>query len=432
MQFAFRHKLLLDHTLGFIGVLIIKCIKKIFSVTISRGHSTIRQPNTIVIAKILGLGSIVYSGALCGLLKVRFPSSKIIYITSKSNKDFVERFTTIDKALFLDDNTIFSLIKSGLRLFASLWYYRPELYFDLEVYSSFSAILATLSFARNRYGFFRKSAYFKRDLYTHMFFFNTLGHISKIYRQMSLCVGANGEMELKGLLKLTDEDKNECVKVIKALGLEGERIILININASSFCYERRWPIDSWVEYLTKCTNYFPDYSYILVGSAIEQPYVSATYQKLPHKTKQYVYNVAGSFSLGVFLSLVDRCTLMVTNDSGPLHIAVSLGIPTVSLWGPGAPDHYLPKEGMNEVIYGRPYCSPCLYHADIPPCEGNNVCMKMISVSSVLAATERILGKIIEEHHSRETNIQVIEGKLTSFIPVIFHYQKSTTVMSTL
>ena len=66
-------------------------------------------------------------------------------------------------------------------------------------------------------------------------------------------------------------------------------------------------------------------------------------------------------------------------DSGLLHIARLVGVETVSFWGPTDPATLLlPKlDGVTEEVnYSRIACSPCVHLTEIPPCRGNNICMR--------------------------------------------------------
>lgn len=389
-KLSFKQKLFIDHTIGFVAVITVKCIARCLSVLLRRSHEVPENPRTIVVAKILGLGSIVHSSVLCRALKTRFPGTEIVYLTSSANKGLCQRLTGVDRVICVDDGSIRSLIVTSLKSIIDLWKCLPELYFDLEVYSSFSAVLATLSLARNRYGFYRKSVHFKKGLHSHLIFFNARRHISEIYSQMARCVQATVTVDSEPLFRVTDQDRSQCAQTLEAMGIDNSKLILVNPNASHLSKERKWPTENWAKLIASVAESFPGYSYLLVGSQDEKPDVCKLGAMLPESLQ--IHNTAGNFSLDAFFALVERCELMITNDSGPLHLAVGLNKSTVSLWGPGAPEHYTPRGGgSHEVVYGKTYCSPCLYHADLPPCEGNNVCMEKISVDEVLAATKRML-----------------------------------------
>jgi len=391
---SYKKKIFIDRTFGFIAAFIMRFLTRCAGIILRRDHTLPKNPKVIAVAKIVGLGSIIYTGILCRSIKKRFPSCRLIYITSIGSFELVKRMDYIDEILLINDKNMISMIRSTSLLILKLWRYRPALYFDMEVYSSWAAIIATLSLALNRYGFYRKNADFKKGMHSHMIFFNTKRHISEIYGQMALCIGSKPDLNLTGILKIFPEDRDLCSNLLKELGIKDSSIILVNGNASDLLIERRWPAEKWIDYLNKAVQRINGYILLLIGAPSEFEYVSRIYKGLLLETRKKVFNVAGKFSIGEFLALIEKSSLLITNDSGPLHLASSLDKPTISIWGPGAPEHYAPISGINKIIYDPVYCSPCLYHADFPPCEGDNICIKNISVQVVIEATEEILSYI--------------------------------------
>ena len=110
-----------------------------------------------------------------------------------------------------------------------------------------------------------------------------------------------------------------------------------------------------------------------------------------------MYNLAGKLTLGGLFALLDEAGCLITNDTGPMHIAWALGTPTVSLFGPVDPNHYGWQGSRVAILYKRIYCSPCVHEVDEPPCGGYNVCMLRIGVDEVVAAVDRILAGEHEE-----------------------------------
>ena len=419
---SYKNKIFIDRTVGFITAVVMRFLTRLVGTILRRDHSLPENPKVIAVAKIVGLGSIVYTGILCRALKGKFPKARLIYITSYSSRELVKRMNYIDEIFLIDDRNVISMIRSTIFLIIRLWQYRPALYFDMEVYSSWSAILATFSLALNRYGFYRKNAEFKKGMHTHMIFFNTKRHISEVYSQMALCVGGTPDPNLISILNVPSEDKALCFQTLEEIGINNNSIILVNVNASDLLIERRWLAEKWLDYLEQITQQFPDYTFLLIGSPNEHEYVAAISNNLSQSARNKVFNVAGRFTFGAFLALIERCVLMVTIDSGPLHLTVALNRPTISIWGPGAPEHYAPITGLNKVIYEPVYCSPCLYHADLPPCGGNNVCVKDISALTILKATKEIITDI--ELHRPEPSQSKKETtfiKPKEFMPVITH-----------
>ena len=80
---------------------------------------------------------------------------------------------------------------------------------------------------------------------------------------------------------------------------------------------------------------------------------------------------------------------MISNDTGPMHIAFCTKTPIICLFGPCSPDQY----GMSEfahIIYKNAYCSPCVHDFEIPLCKGDNVCMKLISTKEVFSLFQKL------------------------------------------
>jgi ADP-heptose:LPS heptosyltransferase len=388
---TYRQKILLDRTVGFLSAIFLAALARLVGKVLKRNHGIAYNPKSIVVAKLVGLGSIVYAGLLCRHLKKQYPETKLYFLTTKSCAALAERLYGVDEVLVVDDRGLFPMVSTNLRLLFRFWSIRPELYFDLEVYSSYASILANLSLARNRYGFYRKSAQFKKGLLTHCVFFNTHRRITEIYFELGRAAGIDSEMEQTPPIRVFTEDFKHLDKYLKKQGWEGKTLWVINPNASELSLERRWPNENWASYLKEASHLDPRAIFLLTGTRKEREYVQSIHSLLPEGIKNRVFNISGDLELGPLLALLKTARLIVTVDSGILHMAAALGRPTISLWGPGSPSHYAPVDKRHIVLYRPPYCSPCLYHADIPPCGGDNRCLKNISFEDVVSATKQIM-----------------------------------------
>ena len=102
-------------------------------------------------------------------------------------------------------------------------------------------------------------------------------------------------------------------------------------------------------------------------------------------------NLAGKTSLLETAAVLSRATALVSGDSGLLHIAVGLGIPTVSLFGPGIAAKWAPRGAQHIVLDRRLACSPCTRFGSTPRCTRGAECLAAIGVDEVAAAVFRIL-----------------------------------------
>ena len=96
----------------------------------------------------------------------------------------------------------------------------------------------------------------------------------------------------------------------------------------------------------------------------------------------------GDLSIKTVGALLERCRLFVGSDSGPMHVAAALGVPTVAIFGPGSPARTAPRALPGRlVVIGRDYpCSPCRqdFFRECPPApSGKPFCLEEIDVEEV-------------------------------------------------
>ena len=105
-------------------------------------------------------------------------------------------------------------------------------------------------------------------------------------------------------------------------------------------------------------------------------------------------NLAGLTSLSETAAVIQKSAMLLSGDSGVLHIAVGLGVPTVSLFGPGRAKKWAPRGDHHIVINKELPCSPCTTFGNTPPCPNNNRCMQDISVDEVVNAVTMLLTSV--------------------------------------
>ncbi len=104
-----------------------------------------------------------------------------------------------------------------------------------------------------------------------------------------------------------------------------------------------------------------------------------------------VVNLAGRLTVPMTMALLLDLDLLVTNDTGPLHLAIALGTKTVSFFGPTSPDLFGPLQDLDrhQVLYQPPECRPCLEKKCRRP-----DCLAAITVEQALSACEtQLYGK---------------------------------------
>lgn len=353
---------------------------------LSGNKKPIVPPKKILVTKYLGMGSILLATPMLRKLKSAFPESRITFLTFESNVSFAKQIPLIDETLSLRTSSFMSFIKDLLDVLYRIRRERFDVVFDLEFFPRFSTIVSYLSGAPVRIGYYLPKLW-RGNLLTHHIHFNPHRHVTEVLA---------AQLEPYGI-KVTDFSltppavKQEKIKRVSMLlrekGLkEGESIITVNVNASDLSIERRWPKESFLELIKEIVRSREGVWIVLVGSKGEAEYVRTVYEAIPEEASGRVMNLSGGLDIEEFTALLKTSALLITNDSGPLHIASSLGTPTVSFFGPESPSFYGPGGKRNTVFYAGIYCSPCLnvYNAKTAMCKGNNLCMKEIKPSEVI------------------------------------------------
>ena len=346
-------------------------------------HSITKENvKNVVIAKYLGLGSIVRSQVIIEDIKTVFPNAKIYYLTSKKNKAIFDIIRNVDKVFTIDDAGIISMAFSTFNLIKNLLKIKVDIFMDLEVYSRYSTCISIMSCARNRYGFFRHDIHWHIGVYTHMLYFNNQKNISEIYLQLSkyLTRSDNNYKSLPSFNFREDNKKEVEDYFLKNLKRkEKDLYIGINANASELALERRYPPEYFTELIENLLNIKNVYIF-LIGSPSERQYLEEEiYNKLNAKNRDKVFLTAGLFSLNGSIYLLSKFDLFITTDSGPLHFAYAQNINIISIWGPCSHFHYGIKNYKNDIaINTNAYCSPCIHLTIRPPCRGHNICLQKI------------------------------------------------------
>lgn len=151
-----------------------------------------------------------------------------------------------------------------------------------------------------------------------------------------------------------------------------------------------WPLKKYTELIERLIDSY-GVSVILIGSERE---ASAGEEIIRFVKRSGIINTMGRTSIAEMASIIASTDLFIGNDSGPLHIALALNIPSIGLFGPTSPKQLIPPHGKCIVIRQEIPCAPCYTHQHSfgPSCHEPE-CMESISVSEVAAAAEKFLSE---------------------------------------
>ncbi|OGL39033.1 MAG: hypothetical protein A3C43_06780 [Candidatus Schekmanbacteria bacterium RIFCSPHIGHO2_02_FULL_38_11] len=338
----------------------------------------------ILVMKYFGIGSILLATPAFRALRKSFPDANITFLTFSSNEEICNILKIADDYIYLPTKDFSAFFFRTLR---ALWKIRKEQFdisVDMEFFSKFSTIINYLSSAQRRVGFYSRQMW-RGDLLTDHIYYNHHRHIIDIFLALFSPLGIESNDKEIDKIKPSDREKKYIKELLKSEGFtENNLIIGVNINSSDMCYERRWPEENFRKLISELINSH-NAKIIMIGGEEDKDYVEKTVKELNFKDS--ILNLAGKLNLAGLIALLDEIKLFITNDSGPFHLAVSLGTPTVSFFGPETPSLYghYSSDDKHIIFYKGIYCSPCLsvYNVKTAVCNGDNQCLKKITFKEV-------------------------------------------------
>jgi len=135
---------------------------------------------------------------------------------------------------------------------------------------------------------------------------------------------------------------------------EGTRWIALHPGAR--WTNKRWPAESFAELVREIAGRYANLRFAILGAEGDQQLGEVISRAAPGRC----LNLAGETTLPEMIEWLRICELMVTNDSGPMHVAVALGKPVVALFGPTEPRRTGPYGRLGAAIQHPLPCAPCL------------------------------------------------------------------------
>jgi heptosyltransferase-2 len=358
----------------------------------------------VLILKFWGMGSIVLTSPVFEAVRRRHPHARIDFVTLRENEAILRLYPQIGECITLDlGKGLFAFFRDTFRTLRRIRAQRYDLLLDLEFFTRYSAIFSLLARARRTHGFSAKGSARGR-LHDVEVPFNAYHHVAVNF--LTLLDGHPIE-------PVTIDDRSHELRLPPIRGserawqhcravLEGEpgwrphaRLVVVNANAGDMALERRWP-SSRVAVVLRALAARDDLNVVLTGSPGERTYVEQVVAEAG--VGERVLQLAGKLDVEEFVALLARADAVLSNDSGPLHVASAAGASTVALFGPETPVLYGPLRAheaqQHRVHYRRLACSPCMFVHDnkVLSCWFAQArCMTEIDPADVLSSVEAVL-----------------------------------------
>lgn len=331
----------------------------------------------ILITRTDRIGDVVLSTPVLEAVRTRFPLATIAMIVTPATKELVDGNPNLDEVIVYD--------KSGLeRSWLGTWRFAQRLRnrkFDIAIHLHPTNRVNWVSFFAGipiRLGYDRKN----HRLLTHVIPHQKQEgkkHEAEYNFDLLKPLGIDGFHELKTYVPLHESCYEELDQIKKEAGLNSGPFVAMNAGAS--CPSKMWPASRFAELADKISEKF-GLTVVFIGGEKEK-IISAQMMRWM-KTKPV--DLTARLTLSQLAWLLKEADLLVSNDSGPVHIANAVGTPAISIFGrkqPGlSPKRWGPIGMASTVLHKDAGCTVCIAHE----CEFSFLCLDMISVEEVLEA----------------------------------------------
>ena len=303
----------------------------------------------ILIMKPSALGDIVLALPALAALRKSFPNAKISWFVKPEFAPLLENHPYLDEIILFDRRHL-SKALSNTKAFGSLYSLIEQLrkqkfdaVFDFQGLFR-SAFISWLSGCKKRYGI-ANSREFAHIFYTDKIEHNMdCIHLVDLYLKVVQTAGAKID-NAEFLIPSNQADVDSVKKLLNKNGLEsGKYIVLIPGSAQE---SKCWPVERFAQLADKISEQF-NYPIIAVGTKAEKNKA----EEINNLAKTDVINLAGQTSLKELIELLRIAKLVVSNDTGPGHIASVISVPLVIMYSWSNPARIAPY-GRHECMVAR-------------------------------------------------------------------------------
>lgn len=327
-------------------------------------------PRRILLIRPGGIGDAALLAPSIINIKKLFPDSHITILAERRNSGVFTLFPNVDKMLCYDRAGEFARVLCG----------KYDFVIDTEQSHCLSAVVARLVRAPVKIGFDTND---RRRMFTHSVRYDQSAYEADNFLALLKPLGIDCQRD-NGIvvLSLPPQAVSRSNKLLQHLCTES----FVAIFPGASIPEKRWGADCFRRVAEMLSAF--GVKVVVVGGKEDR------HQGEVIAGRGLGLNLAGLTSLSETAAVIQKSSLLLSGDSGVLHIAAGFGVPTVSLFGPGNIKKWAPQGDRHIVINKEIPCSPCTVFGTTPPCPNGNRCMSDITVDEVVNSVTMLLTSV--------------------------------------
>lgn len=343
----------------------------------------------ILVVQTSFLGDVVLTTPLLSAIRRHFPSAHLAVLCTPQAKALLEGNPDIQEVL-IDDK------RGDGKGWFGLWRLAREIRdrgftIALSPHKSFrSALLLFLAAIPKRVGFRQSAGWFFYHLRVHR---DPTRH--DVERVLSLLqplrmAARDGQSELRVFADAGARANVE--RLFRSLDVVGDRMVF-GINPGSVWATKRWTAEGYAQLIVRLKEKYRCEILVFGG-----PEDTEVVERIRWLSGGLGVSLAGKIDLRELVCAIERCDVFITNDSGPMHIAVARGVPVVAVFCATTRSlGFYPYSSRAVVVEKNLPCRPCSSHGGRRCPLGTEDCMRLIGAEDVLRAVERLLHREAKE-----------------------------------
>ncbi|MGL5206912.1 MAG: glycosyltransferase family 9 protein [Acidaminococcaceae bacterium] len=335
----------------------------------------------IIVTFLMHLGDLTLTTPFLHVLRKAAPDAHIAYLVDDKLKDVVLHNPNIDEVITIDKKGKDNNLKA-LRSTADLISDRK---FDVLINlhpnerCSFIGFLAKVPV---KVGF---SHFLFRPFLTKVTRLNRKMHAADMYIDVLAQLGVK-DLTSNGLEIFPGTDDKKAANAFWQEQQVTANDRIVGFNIGSAVKTKRWAPERFAQVADALSA--KGYKTVFFGGIMDEEMVKEATVLMSSKP----IIATGRFTIGQLAAAMKRCCLIITNDSGPMHVAISQKVPIVAMYGPSSPALYGPYTKEATIVKAVPPCAGCVKGMK-HECDDMQ-CMTRLTVEQVIEAAENWLKKI--------------------------------------
>ncbi len=215
------------------------------------------------------------------------------------------------------------------------------------------------------------------------------------YLELAYALGVDrGSVDTRPYFYVSDAARERARAALAERGIGvGDPYVVVHAGTSVVMRWKQWGVDRFESVVRRLAER-PALKFALVGAPEERAEQSQLVERLAAALPGRFADLVGATDIPALGGVIERAELLVGNDSGPMQIAVALGVPTVVPWGPSDRPRNAPQGPEHSILFKGLACSPCYRmpgDSKVHLC-GDRQCLSQIGVDEVVRAAEARLG----------------------------------------